>query len=83
VAIQGLFRYIDPNGAEATALQAAGYVKTKWGIDIVNNYASYQTNILSGITSAGDPPRYYWPIPFETISKSNGKVTNGYGLAQK
>ena len=83
VAIQGLFRYIDPNGAEAAALQAAGYVKTKWGIDIVNNYASYQTNILSGITSAGDPPRYYWPIPFETISKSNGKVTNGYGLAQK
>lgn len=83
VAIQGLFRYIDPNGAEAAALQAAGYVKTKWGIDIVNNYASYKTNILSGITSAGDPPRYYWPIPFETISKSNGKVTNGYGLAQK
>ncbi|MDE3182082.1 MAG: RagB/SusD family nutrient uptake outer membrane protein [Bacteroidota bacterium] len=80
VAIEGLFRYIDPNGPEADSLQNAGYVKTKWGIDIVNNFTSYQRNILSGITSAGDPPRYYWPIPSETISGSKGKVTNGYGL---
>ena len=29
------------------------------------------------------PPRYYWPIPFETLSKSKGKITNGYGLAQE
>ena len=28
------------------------------------------------------PPRYYWPIPFETLSKSKGKITNGYGLAR-
>ena len=80
VAIEGLFRYIDPNGSEAASLQSEGYVKTKWGIDIVNNFSSYQHNILSGITSAGDPPRLYFPIPSETISKSNGKVTNGYGL---
>ena len=80
IAIQGLFRYIDPNGAEAASLQSAGYVKTNWGIDIVNNFASYQYNILSGITSAGDPPRVYYAIPSETISKSHGKVTNGYGL---
>lgn len=83
VAIQGLFRYIDPAGVEAAALQTAGYVKTNWGIDIVNKYASYQRNILSGITTVNDPPRYYWPIPSETILHSNGKVTNGYGLAQK
>jgi len=82
VAIQGLFRYIDPVGAEATSLQAAGYVKTKWGIDIVNNYATYQRNILSGITAAGDPPRYFWPIPSETIVNSKGKITNGYGMPQ-
>jgi len=80
VAIEGLFRYIDPNGAEAASLQSNGYVKTNWGIDIVNNFTSYQHNILSGITSAGDPPRYYWPIPSATISSSKGKVTNGYGL---
>lgn len=80
VAIKGLFQYIDPNGAEAASLQSDGYIKTNWGIDIVNNITSYQRNILSGITSADDPPRYYWPIPSATISSSNGKVTNGYGL---
>ncbi|HZW65359.1 MAG TPA: RagB/SusD family nutrient uptake outer membrane protein [Hanamia sp.] len=80
VAIKGLFQYIDPNGAEAALLQSDGYIKTNWGIDIVNNITSYQRNILSGITSADDPPRYYWPIPSATISSSNGKVTNGYGL---
>jgi hypothetical protein len=80
VAIEGLFRYIDPNGTEAASLQSDGYVKTNWGIDIVNNFTSYQHNILSGITSAGDPPRYYWPIPSATITSSKGKVTNGYGL---
>ena len=80
VAIQGLFRYIDPNGAEATTLQSDGYAKTNWGIDIVNNFASYQYNILSGLTAVTDPPRLYNPIPSETINKSNGKVTNGYGL---
>jgi len=83
IAIKGLFTYINPTSAEATALQASGYVKTNWGIDIVNNAASYDRNILSGITSASTPPRYYWPIPFETISKSKGTVTNGYGLPQQ
>ena len=35
LAIKGLFRYIDPAGAEAAALVTAGYVKTNWGINIV------------------------------------------------
>lgn len=83
LAIKGLFNYIDPNGAEAASLQSSGYVKTNWGIDIVNNATSYDRNILSGITSVSDAPKYYWPIPFETISKSKGKVTNGYGLRQQ
>ncbi|MEO6521858.1 MAG: RagB/SusD family nutrient uptake outer membrane protein [Mucilaginibacter sp.] len=85
VAIQGLFRYINPSSAEATALQTAGYTKTDWGITLTSASVTpvYQRNILSGTTSAGDPPRYYWPIPSETISKSKGKVTNGYGLAQQ
>jgi len=82
VAIQGLFRYIAPESSEALLLQSQGYVKTNWGIDIVKYEAAYMRNILSGISSAGDPPRYYWPIPSETILQSKGKVTNGYGLAQ-
>ena len=83
VDIKGLFRYINPTSAEALALQANGYVRTNWGIDIVTNEAVYKRNLLSGITSAGDPPRYYWPIPSETVRGSKGKVTNGYGLAQQ
>jgi starch-binding outer membrane protein, SusD/RagB family len=80
LAIEGLFKYIDPAGAKAASLQSSGFVKTPWGIDIVNSATSYERNILSGLTSPTDPPRYYWPIPFETISKSKGQVTNGYGL---
>jgi hypothetical protein len=85
LAIQGLFRYIDPAGAEAASLQSNGYVKTNWGINLISSaatIAAYNRNILSGITSPTDPPRYYWPIPFETISKSKGQITNGYGLPQ-
>lgn len=83
VAIKGLFNYIAPTSPEAVALLAEGYKLTNWGIDIVNNQTSYDRNILSGIKSADAPPRYFFPIPFETISKSNGKVTNGYGLPQQ
>jgi len=83
IAIQGLFRYINPAGPEAAALVTAGYVKTNWGVDLASKFTVYQRNILSGISSAGDPPRIYWPIPSETISKSKGKVTNGYGLPQQ
>jgi len=83
LAIKGLFNYIDPNGAEAAALQAQGYKKTNWGIDIAKNASSYDRNILSGIKTANDPPRYYFPIPFETINNSKGRVTNGYGLPQQ
>jgi hypothetical protein len=82
VAIQGLFTYIDPGSATAITLQGAGYVKTNWGIDIVNNFGTYQRNILSGIISTDDAPRYYWPIPSETITNSKGKITQGYGMPQ-
>lgn len=83
IAIHGLFRYIDPNGSEALTLQSAGYIKTRWGIDIVANKTSYDRNILSGIKNSNTPPRYYWPIPFEVIGNSKGKITNGYGLKQQ
>lgn len=83
VAIMGLFNYIDPNSQAAANLVAQGYKKTNWGIDIVNNSSTIMNNILSGISSENDPPRYYWPIPYETLSQSGGKVTNGYGLPQQ
>jgi SusD family. len=76
LAIQGLFTYIDPNGSSVPS----GYTKTNWGVDIVSNATIIYSNLLPGITTTDEPPRYYWPIPYETISKSKGVVTNGYGL---
>jgi hypothetical protein len=82
LAIKGLFEYIDPT--DAAALIAAGYKKTDWGINIVKNEGQYTSNIFKGYPdayySAGVPPRYLFPIPTESITKSNGLVTNGYGF---
>jgi hypothetical protein len=87
LAIQGLFTYIDPAGAQAAALVTAGYVKTNWGVDIVTNAGQYTTSIFKGYTDAyastGVPPRYLLPLSSTTISKSNGLITNGYGFAQQ
>ncbi len=87
LAIQGLFRYIDPNGLEAAALLAQGYVKTDWGAAIVNYADQYTSNIFKGYQNdsyaAGVPPRYLLPLSSETIAKSNGLITNGYGFANQ
>lgn len=84
LAIEGLFNYIDPDGAEAKKLLDEGYAKVDWGATLVK-YADHYTNsnLLPGVKDGNVPPRYYWPIPFETLSKSKGKITNGYGLAQE
>ena len=84
LAIKGLFEYIDPKGPEAAALEADGYAKTDWGIEIVKQKGTlYDRNVLSGLGNEGAAPRYYHPIPFETLNQSKGKVTNGYGLPQQ
>ncbi|KAA6347153.1 RagB/SusD family nutrient uptake outer membrane protein [termite gut metagenome] len=87
LSIKGLFSYIAPNSSEAQALEASGYTKTNWGIDIVNNADDYTINVFKGYSdeylNAGVPPRYLVPMTSETISKSNGLITNGYGFAQE
>ena len=84
LAIEGLFEYIDPESERAKQLEADGYVKTDWGKGIVDNADHYcNSNLLPGVKAGNVPPRYYFPIPFEVLSHSNGKVTNGYGLAQE
>lgn len=84
LAIKGLFNYIDPNGAEAASLVAQGYVKTKWGANIVTYEEQYTTSIFKGYTdadvAAGIPPRYLLPLSSETVLKSNGLIKNGYGF---
>lgn len=82
LAIKGLFNYINPAGPEAAALEADNYIRTAWGATFLANKDTYLENILSGIESATTPPRYYWPIPGETITMSKGLITNGYGMPQ-
>jgi hypothetical protein len=83
MAIAGLFKYIDPASQEAADLIAAGYKKTDWAINIVKNEAQFTSNIFKGYPdayyTAGVPPRYLFPIPTESITKST-VVTNGYGF---
>lgn len=87
IAIQGLFRLIAEGTPEANALIADGYTKTPWGSTIIANRAHYTTDIFRGYTAAdlaaGNPPRYLLPMSSETIAKSKGLITNGYGFAQQ
>ena len=82
IAIKGLFKYIDPLGAEAAALVKDGYKQMDWGKTIVDNEKEYSTTVFSGY-EAGKAPIYLVPMNSNTISSSNGKITNGYGFAQK
>jgi hypothetical protein len=79
LAIKGLFRYIDPNSEEAKALEADGYTKEPWGVDIVNNEKMYNRLVFAGFKK-GDPPVYMLMMGPNTIKNSNGKFTNGYGF---
>jgi len=80
LAIEGLFEYIDPKGAVAAALEAAGYKKTDWAIGMVKEKSGlWDYNMLSGIEYCSVPMIYH-PLPLTTIQQSKGKLTNGYGL---
>jgi len=90
LAIKGLYEYIDPNGAEAKALEADGYTRVNWGINIVSNWdvsekeSIYNKHILDGVVGREDKaPRYFFPLPATVLDLSKGTVTNGYGLPQK
>ena len=79
LAIKGLFTYIDPAGAEAQALEADGYKKEDWGINIVNNAEQYSTLIYNGYEE-GQPPVYMLMMGGNIIKNSNGAFHNGYGF---
>lgn len=79
LAIKGLFTYIDPNSAEAKALEAEGYKKTDWGVNIVKNAGEYSYLVYNGYVS-GQPPIYLLMIGGNIIKNSDGAFTNGYGF---
>lgn len=84
LAIMGINRFIAPTSVEGKALVAAGYRKTNWGNVIKANKAQYVDDIFKGYPdasySAKLPPLIILPMSTETITKSNGLITNGYGF---
>lgn len=80
LAIKGLFNYIDPNGAEAKALEAEGYKKVNWGADIVKNEDEFYKYLFYDYDYT-KAPIYLWP--FTPNIMTTGGFTNGYGFAQE
>ncbi|MBO5545467.1 MAG: RagB/SusD family nutrient uptake outer membrane protein, partial [Bacteroidales bacterium] len=93
VAIQGLFRYIDPDSDEAKALEARGYKKTPWGAgtytqgsagvtpDAVTE-ARWSSEFMIGYSDADyaakKAPIYLIPMNQTTCTTTGLK--NGYGF---
>lgn len=85
VAIKGLFSYIEPGSAEATALEADGYVQTPWAIGMLDYEDSYADKLFAGYTDADyaakNPPIYMLPFSYQVLLNSG--ITNGYGFRQQ
>ena len=79
LAIQGLFRYIDPNGAEAKALEAAGYEKVEYGVELVANRADWLDYHFYKYDYVSAP---IYLMPFNPIQMATGGFDNGYGFRQ-
>lgn len=90
LAIQGLFKYIEPGSAEAQALEARGYAQTAWAIGMYtikgaedpNQEAEWSTKFMGGYSDADyaarKAPIYLIPME-ETVCVTSG-VLNGYGF---
>lgn len=95
VAIQGLFRHIDPDSAEAAALEANGYAKTAWGAesyatkdkngvyqpDAVKE-ARWSTEFMIGYSDADYAAKKapIYLVPMNETTCSTTGLTNGYGF---
>jgi hypothetical protein len=81
LAIQGMFGL----PADTVALKASGYIRERWGIDLINDvWRPVALGIFGGYLpdsyTAGYPPRYILAIPATTITYSKGMITNSYGF---
>ena len=96
LAIQGLFRYIDPESDEAKALEDRGYVKTNWGYDTYNKLdpktklygydagkeAAWSSEFMCGYSDA-DYQAKKAPIylsPMNETTCTTTGLSNGYGF---
>ena len=78
LAIMGLFKHL--SDSEAAALEADGYKKENWGIDLVNNEDEYSKYLFYDYDYT-KAPIYLWP--FTPNVMATGGFTNGYGFAQE
>lgn len=79
IAIQGLFNYIDPNGAEASALEAQGYVKTRWALEMVYGIVDEDVKDAGGklvLDANGDPVRKI--VSMTEIDQYTNDIFKGY-----
>lgn len=85
LAIKGLFKTIEPDSEEAKALEAEGYEKTPWAVDMYQYKNDYATKLLCGYTDADyaakNPPIYMIPMIYKVLQNSG--LTNGYGFRQE
>jgi hypothetical protein len=79
LAIKGLFTYIDPNGAEAAALEADGYTREGWGSELVKWADEYYRYLFYDYDYT-KAPIYLWPYTINVMV--TGGFLNGYGLPQ-
>ena len=78
LAIKGLFKRLSES--EIAALEADGYKKTNWAVDLVKAEDEYLKNLFLdyGYVKA---PIYLWPFTPNVLA--NGGFTNGYGFKQE
>lgn len=78
LAIKGLFKHIEPGSAEAAALEADGYKKVDYGVQLAKSKAEYVDNLFKGYDYESAP---VYLIPFNSNAlKTIDNLTNGYGF---
>lgn len=77
LAIKGLFAPV--SAVDAAALEADGYKKVNWGIDLVNNRTEYDDNLFKGFGPGNydKAPIYLIALPLNVVGAG---YTNGYGF---
>ncbi|MBQ9476545.1 MAG: RagB/SusD family nutrient uptake outer membrane protein [Bacteroidales bacterium] len=81
LAIKGLFKHIDPDSDEAKALEADGYTKVEYGLNLAKSKTEYVDNFFKDYdyTSA---PVYLRAFNHNQLKTMTG-VTNGYGFTNE
>ena len=81
LAIKGLFKHIDPESDEAKALEADGYTKVEYGLELAKNKQEYVDNFFKGFDYES-APIYLLPVSHDSMKTIPG-LTNGYGFSNK